>query len=562
VPGDTNGTSDLFLKDLTTSAIERVSVGSDEEEGTFEDNAQNVSFSTMADFAAFSFSPDGAKIAFTSNAQNWDTGSAPGSGTWSVYIRDLAAGTTTRLQTTTQTTSPVFSPDGTKLAFISDNSNLVAGDTNGSNDLFVIELGTSVITRVNTSSLGAQANGGISGHEIAFSPDSSKIGFWTHATNLAAGDGNQTSDLFVKNLGTGVLTLVTADSLGAIGHNPDGAFPDVFNAKFSFSPDSQSVVFTSEQVTLVAGDTNDKVDVFIKNIGTGAITRVSTNVGGVQGDGSSFTPIFTPDGGSVVFSSHSTNLDPNQKVSNFDSIFIKNLTTGVVEQLVPPGLFTGDPVLSPDGALLAFYSTQAGGLQSLTFGDEIINDDVFIRPLIVPPFGDDTIDGGEGADTIFGNGGDDTLNGGVGNDTIDGGDGVDLVHGDDGDDRIAGGAGADQLFGDGGDDEIVVSGLEDGAVIDGGAGFDTLRVDKSAISANGFNRTEVQNVASLAGIERVIFDNQDGASNVVFNLNQVGAGLASNLVIQGDSFQNLVSFIALTPGTYTHAFADLFALVN
>src|SRR5215813_5902093 len=79
--------------------------------------------------------------------------------------------------------NPVFSPDGSKVAFFSDASNLVAGDTNGADDLFVKDLASGAITRVNSAADGTQANGGALSPAV-FSPDGSEIAFGSSASNL------------------------------------------------------------------------------------------------------------------------------------------------------------------------------------------------------------------------------------------------------------------------------------------------------------------------------------------------------------------------------------------
>ncbi len=94
-----------------------------------------------------------------------------------------------------------FSPDGTKVAFRSYASNLVAGDTNATSDIFLKDLTTGAITLLSADSLGAQGNGTTS--DIAFSPDGTKILLRSAASNLTPGDTNGTWDIFLKDLTTG-----------------------------------------------------------------------------------------------------------------------------------------------------------------------------------------------------------------------------------------------------------------------------------------------------------------------------------------------------------------------
>src|SRR4051812_23179080 len=91
---------------------------------------------------------------------------------------------------------PVFSPDSSKIAFRSGASNLVAGDTNNATDIFVKDLASDTVTRVSTAADGTQANAGSSAISPVFSPDGSKIAFTSDASNLVAGDTNSTYDVF------------------------------------------------------------------------------------------------------------------------------------------------------------------------------------------------------------------------------------------------------------------------------------------------------------------------------------------------------------------------------
>jgi Ca2+-binding RTX toxin-like protein len=121
--------------------------------------------------------------------------------------------------------------------------------------------------------------------------------------------------------------------------------------------------------------------------------------------------------------------------------------------------------------------------------------------------GNDTLDGGPGADLllgeggndeIFGGGGDDTIRGGAGADDLGGEGGNDSLEGGEGDDHMHGGDGYDVLDGGAGDDSFVVhtQGLRgDFALIEGGEGFDTVILDTAG-------RVEETRAALLAQLDR------------------------------------------------------------
>ena len=108
--------------------------------------------------------------------------------------------------------NPVFSPDGTKIAFSSDASNLVAGDTNNRGDIFVKDLASGAVTRVSTNAAGGQGEGGIGSQHPVFSPDGSKIAFDSFASNLVPGPDNFVNGIFVKDLVTGAITRTGSNS--------------------------------------------------------------------------------------------------------------------------------------------------------------------------------------------------------------------------------------------------------------------------------------------------------------------------------------------------------------
>lgn len=205
---------------------------------------------------------------------------------------------------------PSVSGDGTKVAFSSDSSSLVAGDTNNRFDVFVKNLTIGALTLV---SAGANGQGNDASVDPSISADGSKVAFDSTASNLVAGDTNGKDDIFVKDLATGTLTRV---SIGANGEGNDNSFvPAIF-------PDGSKVAFSSEATNLVASDTNGTQDVFVKDLATGVVTLVSTGANG-QGNGGSYRSAISGDGTKIVFESRASNLVAGD-TNGVGDVFIKN----------------------------------------------------------------------------------------------------------------------------------------------------------------------------------------------------------------------------------------------
>ena len=174
---------------------------------------------------------------------------------------------------------PSLSADGRYVAFNSV-ATLVAGDTNGTTDVFVHDRQTGVTERVSVSSGGAQGNQGSGYGRPSVSADGRYVAFDSAASNLVAGDTNGTWDVFVHDRQTGVTERVSVSSGGAQGNYQSG-----FDAVL-VSADGRYVAFWSG-ASLVAGDTNGKKDVFVHDRQTGITERVSVSSGGGQGNGDS-----------------------------------------------------------------------------------------------------------------------------------------------------------------------------------------------------------------------------------------------------------------------------------
>lgn len=468
------------------------------------------------------FSPDGSRLMFRSDASNLVAGDTNGVG--DIFIKDLLTGAVTRVSTAAAGQQgnggaylATFSPDGTKIVFYSGASNLVAGDTNGEDDVFVKDLVTGAVTRISTNSAGAQATHPQSnnvGVRPLFSPDGTKVVFYSLADDLVAGDTNGKVDLFLKDLVTGQTTRVSTNSLGAEA-NAHVLQP-------AFSPDGTKLMFASAADNLVAGDTGPHSDVFIKDLATGVVTRVSTSSTGGQADGASGGARFSADGTKIVFASYAGNLTDGGP-SLYSNVFVKDLATGEVT-LVTTGLggaqasggsYAGG--FSPDGSKVLFVSLA----YNLVAGDSPATSDVYIKNLA----GGDLITGGNGNDQITGLSGDDELRGEAGNDVLLGddydiatADGADRLWGGDGNDAVIGGRGDDILNGDAGDD-ILVSGMARGALsADGMASPGTFStVDGGDDQIDGGTGNDNAILIYTARTQSIVFDNSNtAAQNIVW----------------------------------------------
>ncbi|MFQ5509430.1 MAG: fibronectin type III domain-containing protein [Leptospirillia bacterium] len=289
VAGDTNGYSDVFVKDLASGIVARASVNALGAESNFHSGSSSLS-------------GDGRYVAFTSRANNLVAGD--NNGKTDVFIKDMVSGAIVRvvpsgvaLEADGDSDSPVMSANGTYLVFESSATNLVAADSNLVSDVFLYNRLTGTVSLVSESG-GVAGNGGSGSPSV--SADGRYVVFSSSADNLVPGDTNLMMDVFVKDTVTGAMARMAASAAGAMG---DGASFDP-----AVSADGRYVVFWSTATNLVSGDTNGVADVFVKDRVSGEITRVSTDFAGVEGVAGSLQPGISGDGGHVFFESYADTL--------------------------------------------------------------------------------------------------------------------------------------------------------------------------------------------------------------------------------------------------------------
>ncbi len=364
VVGDAPGRlRDVFVHDRLTGVTERVSVDS-------------AGIAGNGDSLDPTISADGRFVAFASYASNLVPGDT--SVGLDLFVHDRATGATERVSLSTagdqanaDCHEPILSADGSCVAFFSAADNLVASDSNWSNDVFLRDRNSGETTRASLDSFGYEGND--SSSRAALSADGRYVAFRSWASNLAAGDTNGVADIFVHDRQTGTTERVSVDSAGNQGFG-------YFTFDAALSGDGNFVGFTSDSDNLVAADGNGMWDVFRHDRQSGLTELVSVNSLGAQGDRDSTWPKLSADGSVVVFQSLARNLVPND--SNQDSdVFVKDFTSGLCERvsLDPSGIEgeddSDDPWISADGRFVSFQSRA----DNLVAGDGNGELDVFVH---------------------------------------------------------------------------------------------------------------------------------------------------------------------------------------
>jgi hypothetical protein len=363
VSDDTNNATDVFVHNLQTGNTELVSRNSD---GTLGNGLSSGP----------KLSADGRFIVFSSLATNLVTGDT--NGTWDVFIHDRQTGVTELIskssdgiQGNSGSSFATVSADGRFVVFDSSADNLVPDDPNSTHDLFLHDRMSSTTIRLSANSIGNPTLGAV---YPAISGSGNYIVFRSEVNDLVPGDTNGTGDIFVYELQTGTIELVSKHTNGTIGNG--------FSDRPAISYDGRYVVFLSDATNLVDDDTNGYRDVFWHDRQTGRTVRVSVSSSGVQGNNSavdSFVSV-SANGQYIAFTSLANNLVPGD-VNEVPDVFVHNLaiqTTELVSKHSDGTLgnaYSSWVNLSDDGRYAAFVSPS----DNLVDNDTNNSVDVFIH---------------------------------------------------------------------------------------------------------------------------------------------------------------------------------------
>ncbi|MFK7956805.1 MAG: TolB family protein [Lysobacterales bacterium] len=359
------------------------------------DGSQGNSFSQEA-----SISDDGRYVAFQSSASNFALGDVAPTASFGVADSDIFVVDTQTGAIELISADPMglpvngssdaeISADGRYVVFVSRASNLVANDTNEQSDVFFFDRETRIVQRVNLGPGGAQADGQSDG--VAISADGTTVAFESTAANLVAGDTNSRRDIFVWRRDSGLIQRVSAAANGDEADNSSD--------QPTLSGNGQFVAFESNATNLVAGDTNERRDIFLVNLGANTIERVNLRPDGGETDANSEHPSISDDGRIIAFESRATNLT-DDVLNGTNNIFVKDRVSGEVSLVsrstsgISADAFCEWPSVSPDGQLVVFdcpanslVSTDTGGVESVFLHDRTAGTTSLISTGVQDPSG-------------------------------------------------------------------------------------------------------------------------------------------------------------------------------
>jgi Tol biopolymer transport system component len=322
-------------------------------------------------------SADGRFVAFDSPASNLVAGDT--NGVDDLFLRDRRTHTTKRISTSYtggqsdgQSSNPSISHDGRYVAFSSTSSDLVSGDTNGFTDTFVRDTWTGRTERVSVSSTGGQGDGDNYGSSI--SADGRYVVFDSYAANLVP--DTQAGNVLIHDRQTGSTKLVSSSYQGGSSTTDGGSYWG------TVSGSGRYVAFVSWESTIVPGDTNNVLDVFVRDLTAGTTIRASIASSGEQAVERSGSPVVSDDGHYAAFTSEDPTLVTGDTNGGGD-LFLRDLWAGTTRRVSESrtgeagNSTSSDGQLTPDGRYIVFNS----GASNLVPDDTNEAWDVFVQDL-------------------------------------------------------------------------------------------------------------------------------------------------------------------------------------
>jgi Tol biopolymer transport system component len=325
-------------------------------------------------------SADGRFVVFTSAASNLVPGDTNVS--QDVFGREVGGGRVELISAASDGRPPEFSKSGSpavsangRFVAFTSGAGLVPGDTNSRFDVFVRDRETGRTEIVSRASDGSQSTWETTSESI--SADGRFVTFLV-IEPLLPQDTNGAADVYLRDRRTGHLEIVSTTSAGEQGNSVSFESKIVAGGRF--------VAFLSRATNLVPGDTNDLLDLFVKDRVTGTVERVSA-AGGIQGNShvSDFDYDISSDGRWVSFLSGATNLVPEDTDGGAGDIYLKDRRTGQLSLVSVAGdgvqddTIKGWTSISDDGRLSTFIESIEIFLPN---GDNDFVSNIYVRDMV------------------------------------------------------------------------------------------------------------------------------------------------------------------------------------
>jgi Tol biopolymer transport system component len=329
----------------------------------------------------------GRFVAFLSNGTNIVTNAMAGA--YHLYVRDTQSNTTAVVDISlvaqgsapdlAGSVAPCLSADGQLVAFEWPMAASAVNSPGLHYDVFVADTkGAAELISVRDPGITpVTADGWSSFSSSGVSADGRFVAFSSTADNLVPNDTNGCSDVFLRELDTGKVTLI---SLNTNGVSASGS-----SVQPSISGDGRYIAFSSVAPDLVAGDTNNAADIFVRDVQSGVTILASVSTNGVSpGNGHSRSPLISRDGKRVLFRSRARSLAPLINgspftFSTFEALLWRDLNAAETFALSPYS--TEAASMSPDGRFVASLSFLGSNPSSLNIWDSQARTNVYALPI-------------------------------------------------------------------------------------------------------------------------------------------------------------------------------------
>jgi uncharacterized repeat protein (TIGR01451 family) len=337
VPGDTNGEDpwvvdglDVFLFDRTNGSTIRVSLNYAGQQIT--GNSEGI------------ITPDGKLVIFASDGINVMPDSSP-QGITHLYLRDWQSGAIQRLTSTIDGQDPqgiihqiTSDYDGDYIAFSSTADNLVPNDQNNAKDIFLYNRQTGITTLVSKNAAGFSATG--SSGRPQLTPDGEHLVFSSAAFDLVPGDTNNFEDIFLYEIATGNIRLIS--------QTPSGTQANGDNKEPTICEGGRYIAWTSGANNFTPLDINTYNDVFFYDIVQDEIRLVSVDMNGYSPNGPAHRSWLSPDCRYIAFASESDNMivgDTNEERDIYMGRLIWPFDLSPTSQFAPSYANPGDTIV-------------------------------------------------------------------------------------------------------------------------------------------------------------------------------------------------------------------------